>query len=280
MGNETNLENWAARERLRWVEVALWWRGWVGRGDLRTVFGLSSAQASSDLQRYAELNPGAMSYQTSRKRYESGARMRCVLHEPDFEEGLLFLEGESEESVRWSRLQAGGSIEGTSSRIATLELPRREADPAVARRMVLAAIEGRTVKVNYHSVASSTARKRSLVPRGFGWDGHRWHTRAWCCENEGWRDFVLGRIEKADWPGEVIVELPEDEEWTRFEVMQLRINPKLKAAAREALRLDYGLAGDLLEIRVRAAMKPYLLAGLFLDEESGRNLPRHFVLGE
>lgn len=286
MGNETNVENWAARERLRWVEVALWWRGWVGRGDLRAVFGISAAQASSDLQRYVELNPGAMVYQTSRKRYESGARMRCLLHEPELAEGLLFLEEEALEAaavgefLRRGRgsLLSGGAEESAASRVATVQLPRRAASAGVARRMVLAAIEGREVRVNYHSVSSSSARKRSLVPRGFGWDGHRWHVRAWCGKNEAWRDFVLGRIEKADWPGEVAAELPADEEWSRFEVIRLRINPKLRAEAREALRMDYGVAGDMLEIRVRAAMKPYLLAGLFLDEETGRNLPRHFVL--
>ncbi|GHC49885.1 WYL domain-containing protein [Roseibacillus persicicus] len=280
MGNETNLENWAARERLRWVEVTLWWRGWVGRSDLRALFGISAAQASSDLQRYAELNPSAMSYQTSRKRYESGPRMRCVLHEPQLGEGLGFLEEDWDGGTPGVFGNAKSEGHPTVERVATLELPRRRAKPAIARRMVLAAIEGREVKVNYYSVASGTARKRSLVPRGFGWDGHRWHTRAWCCENEEWRDFVLGRIESVEWPGEVREELPKDEAWCRIEVIQLVINPKLKKESREALRLDYGLTGEVLELRVRAAMKPYLLAGLFLDEESGRNLPRHFVLGE
>ena len=58
MGNETSVENWAARERLLLVERAAWWRGWIGRGDLVAMFGISPAQASSDLQKYQELNPG------------------------------------------------------------------------------------------------------------------------------------------------------------------------------------------------------------------------------
>jgi hypothetical protein len=39
MGNTTNTENWAARERLRSIEVRLWWRGFVGRKELMEVFG-------------------------------------------------------------------------------------------------------------------------------------------------------------------------------------------------------------------------------------------------
>ena len=150
----------------------------------------------------------------------------------------------------------------------------------MARRLVLAAIEGREVRLNYHSLTSGTraeAKSHSTwLLVGTGIVGTR---RAWCCENEEWRDFVLGRIEAADWPGEVVEDLSADEKWTRMEVVRLVINPKLKKESREALRLDYGLAGEVLEIRVRAAMKPYLLAGLFLDEETGRNLQRHFVLG-
>lgn len=270
MGNETNLENWAARERLRWVEVMLWWQGWVGRAALREVFGISAAQASSDLQKYAELNAGAMAYHTSRKRYESGARMKCVLHEPALEEGLALLD------EGMSRLPRVGVEEGAL--VGLVSLPKRGAKRTVARRIVLAALTGQQVRVRYHSVASGTARERVLVPRAFGWDGHRWHARAWDGESGEWRDFVLGRMEKVAWPEEWAGKLPKDADWEKWVKVRLKVNPKLKKEAREALRMDYGLAGDVLELRVRKAMEAYLLAGLFLEEETGRDLPRHFVL--
>lgn len=34
------------------------------------AFGISAAHASNDLQAYLALNPGALTYHTSRKRYE------------------------------------------------------------------------------------------------------------------------------------------------------------------------------------------------------------------
>jgi len=47
-------------ERLRFIEAGAWWKGRVNCQDLAGLFGASMAQASSDLQRYLELNPIAM----------------------------------------------------------------------------------------------------------------------------------------------------------------------------------------------------------------------------
>lgn len=51
------------------------------RRDLVAAFGVSLAQASSDLQKYQELNPGALQYHMNRKRYEGAREMRWVLIE-------------------------------------------------------------------------------------------------------------------------------------------------------------------------------------------------------
>jgi WYL domain len=266
MGNSTNENNWAARERLRRVEVLLWWRGWVGRSDLTEVFGISSAQASGDLQRYAELNPGSMIYQTRRKRYEGAPEMRCVLHVPVFEEALRELLGVTVPLAACS----------DNDQVAAVTMPMRACDPAVARRVMIALLENRWLEVKYASLASGTHEWRSIAPARFAWDGQRWHVRAWCGKNAAWRDFVLGRMSAAKWPHDPAESLPVDEAWETIETVRLKINPELSPEKREALRMDYGLTGDAIELRVREAMKPYLLANLYIDE-SHRELPRHFV---
>ena len=274
MANLTNEENWAARERLRRVEFLLWWRGWIGRQDLVECFGISAAQASGDLQRYAGINPGAMIYQTSRKRYESAEGMECRLHEPAFEEAVRVFLGGGAARAGWSAEESG------DTRLSVIALPKRRINAGIARRILMALLERRSVRVRYVSVNSATDEWRELVPGGLGWDGRRWHVRAWSSSRNDWRDFVLGRMAAVDWPGAVAGELPEDADWLTFEPVKLRINPELAAEQREALRMDYELADESLEIRVRRSMKPYLLAGMFIDHESHSDLPRHFVLDE
>lgn len=275
MANKTNEENWAARERLRVLEMLLWWRGWVGRGDLLERFGISAAQASSDFQRYLDLNGRAVSYQTSRKRYEAGENFACVLHEPVLEEAVaVFFQG----SVA-AKNQSGRS-ERASEKISILALPRRVAPAHLCRRVFVALLAEQRLRVRYHSLSSGTDSWRYLRPGALAWDGRRWAVRAWCENRQEWRDFVLGRISEAEWPEPSRDRLPPDEEWETWETVRLRINPELDEQARVALKMDYGLDGEVMELRVRRAMKGYLLAEMFIDSEGHGTLPNHFVMAE
>jgi hypothetical protein len=249
----------------------------VGRSDLIDGFGISPAQASGDLQRYAEMNAGAMIYQTSRKRYEGQERMRCLLHEPSLEEAAAVLGGGAWSGELLRRSEAGSAAgKGVFER---LVLPTRVALADVSRKVVVALMGRRQVEVKYHSLNSGTSEWRVLRPGALGSDGRRWHLRAWCGKREDWRDFVIGRISEAKWPEEGEVDVPRDEAWEAWETVVLRINPKLKERERESLRLDYGMDGDELRVSVRRAMKGYFLAEMFIDAEKGKELPRHFVVG-
>ncbi len=96
MGNKTNDQNWAATERLRFIEVCAWWKGIVNRHDLVSLFGISMVQASSDLQRYLEMNPGAFVYNLRQKRYEPVAEMKCLMTRPRLDEAVArFLGGDT-----------------------------------------------------------------------------------------------------------------------------------------------------------------------------------------
>lgn len=275
MANKTNEENWAARERLRLLELLLWWRGWVGRSDLLERFGISAAQASSDFQKYLDLNGREISYQTSRKRYEATANFSCRLHEPSLEEAVrVLLAGELHAAA------PAGRAGGMSDKVAVLSLPKREAVPAIVRRVFVALLAGQRLRVFYHSLSSNAATSRYLRPAALAWDGRRWNVRAWCENRQAWRDFVLGRISKADWPESAAESLPPDDEWLTWETVQLRLNPELGEEAKAALKMDYGLDSEVMEVRVRRALRGYLLAEMFIDGEGHGTLPNHFVMGE
>jgi hypothetical protein len=231
----------------------------VGRQDLVDAFGISPAQASGDLQRYAGLNASAMVYQTSRKRYEATEGMVCVLHEPVFEEAVRVFFGGSVQSA-WSS--------GGDARLAVLGMPQRRMDVGVARRLCVALLGKRVLRVRYASIHSSREDWRDLVPGGFAWDGRRWHVRAWCQTRGAWRDFVIGRILEAEWPREVVLDLPTDVDWEIFEVVELRLNPALDEAQRRALCMDYDLSSDVLAVPVRRALMGYFLNEMRLSERA------------
>lgn len=272
MANKTNEENWAARERLRAVEMMLWWRGWAGRADLVDRFGISPAQASSDFQKYLDLNGREISYQTSRKRYEASEGFSCHLHEASLEEAVREFLGAGGPGVT-----AQGGTAG-SEKMAVLSLPKRSAPVGIARKVMVALLAGNRLRVRYHSLNAGEITWRWLRPGALAWDGRRWHVRAWCEKNGEWRDFVMGRIAEAEWPVAVVGETAVDADWNAWETLRFRINPELTQEAREALRVDYGLEGDVLELQVRRALKGYLLAEMFIDGQGHGTLPNHFVV--
>lgn len=58
-------------ERRQWfISFHLKKFGYFNRGDICHTFGVSVPQASLDVRKWLEANPGAASYNTSRKRYE------------------------------------------------------------------------------------------------------------------------------------------------------------------------------------------------------------------
>ncbi len=254
MGNTTNRDQWAARERLLFIERLAWWRGVVNRGDVREIFGISAAQASADLQGYQEINPSALAYNVRAKRYESRAEMACVLHEPRLEEAVgLFLGGAG------PGVAPGGVAAG---RIDVFSPPLRRADAAVERRVFLALDQGRRLAVKYWSVNSSRGGLREIAPHALGHDGYRWHARAWCFEDSVFKDFVLSRIEAAEWPGEDFSPPAPDAEWESWVTLALKANSALDEEQRKGIERDYGMEAGRLEVRVREAMREYYLAHL------------------
>lgn len=254
MGNTSNRDQWAGRERLLFIERLAWWKGVVNRGDVRDVFGISAAQASADLQGYQEINPTALAYNVRAKRYEAGAEMACVMHVPRLEEAVsLFLGVGISVFGLTGRMQSAATVD-------FFEPLARRAESAVERRVFLAVEGRRRLRVKYWSVNSSRGSMREIAPHAFGHDGYRWHVRAWCFENGGFRDFVLSRIERADWPGEMFEPPVEDGGWECYETLTLRPNSDLDEDQKETIIRDYGMTGGRLKVKVRSAMKEYFLA--------------------
>jgi hypothetical protein len=61
--------NWFAQHRQEWIAETLHVFGFINREHIRRKFGVSTPQASADLREYQRANPGAITYDTSGKRY-------------------------------------------------------------------------------------------------------------------------------------------------------------------------------------------------------------------
>lgn len=282
MGNLSNPEAWAAQERLRFIERCLYWRGWIKRKDLAAVFGISPAQATADFQRYQELNPVAMRYDLRVKQYWGTREMACVLQEPDLGEALtLFLDGVAAVAGAVpGRAGLRPDREDGAARVVLLRVPQRSASVVIQRQAFQAVSLGRLWRIRYWSVSARGERWREIGPHAFAHDGSRWHVRAWCAENGDYRDFVLGRIEAAGWPEEECVPPRPDTDWETFETLRLRPWSGLTETQRQAIELDYGMKGGEVRIRVRRALRYYLVQHLRLEAAGPEAPPRHLELAE
>lgn len=63
---------WFERYRQEWIAEVLHVYGFINREHLQRKFGISTPQASLDLQRFGRAHPKAMRYDTSRKCYVRG----------------------------------------------------------------------------------------------------------------------------------------------------------------------------------------------------------------
>lgn len=61
---------WFQRHRMEWITETLRVFGYINREHLELKFGISTPQASVDLQQFQKLHPDAIVYNTSSKRYE------------------------------------------------------------------------------------------------------------------------------------------------------------------------------------------------------------------
>lgn len=253
--------SWSERERLRFIERMLYWRGTINRKDLIEAFGISPPQATNDLVHYTTRNSGACFYNVRSKRYEAAEDMEPILVEPDF-------------GIDLAKLGVAVWPEEAVAFVAEPELPLRKADRAVMRALVRAAHLRQSLEVRYWSVHSGRAEWRRVSPRAFAHDGLRWHVRAYCVVNSDFRDFVPGRITRIRNPQECPEANRVDEDWAMWVTLLIRPNPQLSQSRRKALEMDYGMRGGELRLRVRKALVLYTARRLgFISQEARGSLP-------
>ena len=243
------------RDRLAFVELRLRFIGEIRRQDLVTRFAIQSAAASRDLALYKELAPGNIDYDPKGKSYVLGSDFRPIFDFPP------------ERVLSWLTQGFGDGEPMQLKAWIVSESPSRLTHPAldVLAPICRAIHARRPLAIRYHSM-SSGASKRVIVPFALVDTGLRWHVRAFDRKSGEFRDFVITRIQSPSLLDEEpqANELPDNDiQWTRIVELDLVPHPRLERP--DIIRMDYGMEGDSMRVRVRAAVAGYMLRRWSVD---------------
>lgn len=277
MNDENPGIRWGVEQRLEFIEFRLFWEGGVNRSDIVNVFGVSVPQASKDLSLYQERAPGNVDYDKSAKRYVAAKGFEPRFMKPDPDEYLSRLrglaEGLSKPTESWLGFRPDSDIALT---------PHREVDTPVLRSVLDAMRDGNSLEVLYQSMNISRPDPvwRRMSPHAFGYDGFRWHARAYCHISNKFKDFILPRILETRLPGPSGSGAQNDLVWLERVDVEIAPHPALTDNQKLVVAKDYGMTGQKAVLSVRCAMLFYVLKRLGLLRKAENEPPRaqHIVL--
>lgn len=252
---------WGQERRLAFIDLRLQYDGRVNRKDLQGFFGISIPQASADLDLYKQKAGSNLTYDGSARAY---------IAEPDFNP----ITGRSTAASYLDELYrlASGLVSpdetfvGFVPPIGVVATPVRDIRAREVATLVRAIRDKKALAVVYQSMDSDDPVERVITPHALGFDGLRWHMRAWCHQRRAFRDFAIGRTEVVGEVGGVAAIDPADDVgWTTMVDIVLVPHPKLSESQRTAVMRDYGMKEGRYLLSCRKAMVFYTLRHLNLE---------------
>ena len=268
---------WGVERRLEFIEFRLFWEGGINRSDIIEMFDVSVPQASKDLTLYQERAPHNAVYDKSAKRYVASEQFEPHFLKPDPYGYLSRLRSVAEGLID---LWDSWITEVPDTDIALT--PRRDIDPAVLRAVLSAVRDRRSVDVRYQSMSKDRPDPiwRRITPHAFGYDGFRWHVRAYCHVTDKFKDFLLPRILGVGEMGDGAADPLQDALWQERFGVEIGPHPDLTASQKAVVAKDFGMKGGSAVLTVRYAMLFYVLKRLSLLGDAASQSPRsqHIVV--
>jgi hypothetical protein len=261
----------APKRRLEFIEFRLYWEGAVNRSDLIDQFGVSVPQASNDLTAYRQLAPNNVTYDVSAKCYVPTPAFRPKFLRLNPDRYLAQLKAMSD-----GILEIGDTWFASQPDTGVLPFPNRRTDPSVLQAVLTAVRRKGAVRIEYQSTSPENPDPiwRWISPHAFGFDGLRWHVRAFCHRDNRFKDFILGRCLAPGEQGPAAAAAKQDWQWQTFFEVVLQPNPALTDGQRRAVALDYNMTGGKIAVPVRFALLYYFNKRLRLDVAERFDKPR------
>lgn len=260
---------WGVERRLEFIEFRLFWEGHVNRGDLMDAFSVSVNQASTDLNRYIGMAPDNMVYDKSARTYIRGSKFAPLFLKPDASRYLSELR-----SVADGILDRADAWIGQFPSYDSAPTPVRGVNAKTLRSVVAAIRRSEAIEIKYQSLSRPEPRWRWIAPHAIGFDGFRWHTRAFCLTDQSFKDFLLSRIIETRGTKPSDVGADRDADWNEQVTLEIGPHPELSETQRKVIALDYGMRGGRAKISVRKALLYYALKRLGLDTDPDAREPQ------
>lgn len=264
---------WSVKKRLEFLESQLFWDGRFNRNSLIDHFGVSAPQATQDIKRYGVIAPDSMFYETKKWAFVPTACFVPRFFRPSAARFLAQLRALKDEVI------------GRDD-IPVMDLPsydivptlRRDLETSTVQKIVLAINGLHSVAIDYQSLSSPKPKRRRISPHSLGFDGRRWHARAWCHERNRFADFSLARIFNVGDEQPTSSRAEEDEDWQTIVVLTLAPNPGLSAGMKRAIEFDYNMKNGKLDVPIRKALAFYMCKQLQLDRPLEGSDPRELQI--
>jgi len=256
--------DWHKKQRLRAIEIILFWHGRLNTSDLIQAFGISRIQASKDIKQYLQSYPGNMYYDLSERAYIKALPMKLHFTQGDIHEYI-------DHTSRMVTPNENSAFEVLGLHYSPLQ-PKRIAPVIEAMR------SKKAISVLYGSMTTPEGQQRTLYPHSFVDTGFRWHIRAYCVFRQAFRDFNIGRILNV--PELLESSLSEadkanDTLWNQQVTLQLCPNPELNAEQKKLIALEFDMKKHFQEkvlyLKTRASLVHYTLQSYQIDSYTLEN---------
>ncbi len=260
---ESTKPRWGQARRLAFIDLRLQYDGRINRSDIQDFFQISTPQATADLELYRRVAGSNLRYD---------GRQKAYVAEPGFVPhfGHQTADRYLDELFRLESalLSADESFVGYRPSVGVVATPSRAIDAPTVAILVRAMRDGTALDISYDSMNSATPADRVISPHAMGFDGLRWHVRAWCHTRRVFRDFAIGRLRiRGEADVDVTPDAIEDTGWTTTVVLRLEPHPGLTEHQREAIVRDFGMENGQCEVKCRKAMVFYTLRHLNLERD-------------
>jgi WYL domain len=235
--------------------------GELRRDDIEARFDIKPAAVSRDLSLYRAIALSNLNYDQASRYYRPNSNFKPI-HEFHPKRVLAWLLQGFGDGLDLGLRQAA-PCEGHGQLV--------KPDIAVLETIARSICARKALRVNYLSLSSGT-KKREIVPVALADNGPRWHVRSFDRERQRFSDFVMTRIANAAEIDREVSErelLTADEQWARMVDIEIVPHPGIQWP--NAVVADYGVEGEVLKIKTRAALAAYVLRRWFMDS-SGHHL--------